>query len=138
LVSAIRDHKKRRRIAMSDNLEDDDLDNEEEVLDEEEEDLDKEDLELAEEFQKLVTSITAKIDKHLKAASKELNKAIKLSEKHGVPFHSNISFLGQSYTPSTFSSSKFADLDRETISDITDVWDEYMMDGGGWQHSAVC
>jgi hypothetical protein len=94
--------------------------------------------ELEAEFQALVDDVGVQIDKHVKAASKELKKAIALSEKHSVPFRPGISFLSNTYMPTSFSDSKFAELDNEVVCEIADVWGDYIFEGGGWQHSSVC
>jgi nucleosome binding factor SPN SPT16 subunit len=114
-----------------------DQDLEQEELDEENED-EESNPELEAEFKSLVDSVGAQIDEHVKAASIELRKAIELSEKHGVPFRPNISFLSNTYMPVSFSNSKFAKLDNDVICEIADVWGEYIFEGGGWEHSAVC
>jgi hypothetical protein len=93
---------------------------------------------LAKEFAAMCEDIGAQINAHVEAASKELRKAIALSEKHGVPFLPNISFLRNSYMPSSFFDSKFAELDQEVVCEIANVRGDYLFDGGGWQHSAVC
>jgi len=93
---------------------------------------------LAQEFQELCNDVGAQILVHVKAASAELRKAVALSEKHGVPFRPNISFLANSYMPESFSDSKFAELDNDVVCEIADVWGDYLFEGGGWQHSSVC
>jgi hypothetical protein len=102
------------------------------------EDLDPHETPLAKEFEKLCEDIGAQIDAHVEAASKELRKAIALSEKHGVPFRPNISFLSNSYMPESFFDSKFSKLDNDVVCEIASVWGDYLFEGGGWQHSSVC
>ena len=70
-------------------------------------------------------------------AKKALSEAVALSEAYGIPFRPSISFLGNSYHPRSFNDGKFAELDSDTVSDITGAWREYD-DECGWQHSAVC
>ncbi len=82
--------------------------------------------------------VSAQIDAHVAAASKELKKAIDLSEKHGVPFRPNISFLSNTYMPESFFKSKFAKLDNDVVCEVADVWGDYIFEGGGWQHSSIC
>lgn len=94
--------------------------------------------ELEAEFQELVDSIGAEIEVHLAAASKELAKAVALSEKHGVPFTASLSPLSQPYVPASFSGSKFSKLDNDKVSEIADVWGDYLFDGDGWLHSSIC
>jgi hypothetical protein len=103
-----------------------------------EEELDEEPSELEVEFQELVTDVGAQIEVHVEKAIKALNKAVALSEKHGVPFRPGISFLSNTYMPESFSKSKFAKIDNETVCEIADVWGDYIFEGGGWEHSSVC
>lgn len=55
-------------------------------------------------FKEVNKSVTLQIDKYLESASKELAKAVKLSEDTGVPFESHISELDRSrtYAPKSF------------------------------------
>jgi hypothetical protein len=104
----------------------------------EDEEVDPMESPLAKEFQKLCDDVGAQIKAHVKASSEELRKAISLSEKYGVPFRPNISFLGNSYMPDSFLNSKFNKLDHEVVSEIAGVWGDYLFECGGWQHSDVC
>lgn len=99
------------------------------------EDLDPEDSPIEREFRIKSKEISEAIDKKIDEASAALGEAVKLSEKHGIPFRSNISFLDQGYSPST-TRSIYSELDKEFVRTITGVYNEY--DGEGWEHSAVC
>ncbi len=90
--------------------------------------------ELEAEFKAHWEKHEAEIQKHVDKAYKSLQKAIALADEHGIPFYSSVSFLGQNYTPAVLK--KFADLDQQTIDDITGTYNEY--GGEGWQHSDVC
>lgn len=96
-------------------------------------DVEPEDNEMEREFRALVPDAMKKIDEKLALASKYLDEAIAISEETGVPFSSNISFLGQSYKPTSFEK-KFPEVDRELMTNLTGSYNEY----AGWQHSAVC
>jgi hypothetical protein len=105
----------------------------------EETDEGEEESELAKEFREHCEKTQARIDEKLDKARKYLREAVELSEKAGVPFDSDISFLSNGYVPNSFTGSKYANLDNEVISEITGVYGEYIdFDCGGWEHSAVC
>lgn len=106
----------------------------EEFEDEENEEESEDQTELELEFKAHWEKYEAKIQEHVDAAARALQKAVDLADKHGIPFYSSVSFLGQNYTPAVLD--KFADLDQSTIDDITGTYNEY--GGEGWQHSDVC
>lgn len=85
------------------------------------------------EFRNTAIRVTALINEKLKVASEALREAVQLSEEHGIPFHSYISFLSQSYSPGN-TKDKFPGVDSEFIEEFTNSYNEY----DGWQHSAVC
>jgi len=90
--------------------------------------------ELEREFQKVVEKASAKIEEQIKIARQAIDKAVKISEKYGVPFYSGITPLGMSYTPSSFFE-KFDELSSEFVEDK--LWfsvSEYE----GWEHSSIC
>jgi hypothetical protein len=91
---------------------------------------------LVEKFKSLCDEVSPKIQSHLDKARKELDRAVELSEKHGIPFSAGVSLLGNNYMPRSFKKSEFKDLDEKVISDLTDVY----IDGSypGWEYSAVC
>lgn len=93
----------------------------------------KEDSPLERQFRLAVKKADEEISQKLQIAMVALGEAIDLSEKYGVPFNSGISFLAQSYRPSTLKS-KFPDLDNVFISNVSDSYNEY----DGWEHSEVC
>lgn len=91
--------------------------------------------ELEKEFVSVSDKFHNEIKKHLKDAREALKKAIDLSEEYGIPFESPISFLCNSYIPSSLHG-KFGDIDKDFVAEITGVYNEY--DSDGWEHSAVC
>lgn len=91
--------------------------------------------ELEQEFEKVVNSVKNEIEGKLAHAQKYIREAVRLSEEHGVPFSTGVSEIGNTYTPRSFTKSKFATLDCEFVDSVTGVYEtEYC----GWQHSAVC
>ncbi len=103
---------------------------------EEEEEVPEEDLsELEAEFTAACEKHMVEIDKQIEIASKALQKAEKLAEKYGIPFHSHITPISQSYAPSSFYE-KFNGLDSEFVYDLTSA----CVDDGcqGWEHSSIC
>ncbi len=100
-------------------------------------DLDPEDNDLEREFRTASSDILSDIQRKVKAASKLLQDAVDLSEKHGIPFSSEISFLGQSYFPTTFSD-KYGELEADFVDAITGATTAYYGEDAGWEHSDVC
>jgi hypothetical protein len=96
-----------------------------------------EQLALEAEFEAVVKKAHSEIDAEVKIARDHIARAVKLSEKYGIPFHAGVSPLGNNYTPQSFKT-KFPGLDTEFVSDVTGTWDEENYQYGGWQHSAVC
>lgn len=89
--------------------------------------------ELEKEFKAAAEKYSRLIDAKVAQASQLLSEACDISEEHGIPFESNISFLSQGYVPESFAT-KFKDLDRDIMYQVTNVYNEYE----GWEHSAVC
>lgn len=89
------------------------------------------------EFEDLVNAHKAEIQAKVTEASKVLDEAVALSEKYGIPFYAQVSFLSQSYTPDSYYE-KFGDLDKDTVNDLTDCYPGGEWGGSGWEHSAVC
>ena len=123
---------------MIDHIEQDDEDNEQDS-----EDVDPYEAPLAKEFAQLCQDVGKEIKAKIAEARKSLREAEEIADKHGVPFHSGISPLSNSYVPGSFSKTKFAELDQEVVCEIADVWGEYISDllggyHGGWLHSQVC
>lgn len=100
-------------------------------------DLDLEDNELEREFRNEANVVLSDIMSKVRLASKILQEAVDISEEHGVPFSSEISFIGQSYFPTTFSD-KYGELDADFVDAITGASTSYYGDGAGWEHSDVC
>lgn len=96
----------------------------------------EEDSEHEREFRLVALEAQAKIEAKLKLASKALDEAEELAEKYGVPFHSGISPLSQSYFPTT-TSEKFPEVSEDFVQEISGAYhSDY--GGEGWQHSSVC
>lgn len=98
-------------------------------------DLDVEDTPLEREFRLKANEVLAEIHRKCSEGARLLSEAVKLSEEHGIPFHPEISFLGQSYFPNSFEE-KYKGVDRDLVYSITDASSEYGY--GGWEHSDVC
>lgn len=92
---------------------------------------------LEDEFTELVTKHKQEIEAMLREASDALDEAVQLSEEYGIPFNSQISFLSQGYTPTSFKD-KFDKLDHEMVCDLTGCYPGGEYGGDGWEHSAVC
>lgn len=95
------------------------------------------DARLEKEFETLADSVGAEIQSKLKEAEKLLNEACALADEHGIPFFTNISLLGQPYVPEAFET-KWNDLDRDFVANITEVASYDLGSAYGWQHSMVC
>ncbi|HVI42688.1 MAG TPA: hypothetical protein VM577_18745 [Anaerovoracaceae bacterium] len=108
------------------------------------EDEDEKESELSEEdqaaleakFKKAYDKAVAKIEEQIEIASEAISKAEEISEKYGIPFHSSITPLSQSYRPASFSE-KWAGLE-DSLDDLTDGELYGVPDYEGWEHSAVC
>jgi len=98
-------------------------------------DLDEEDSDLEKQFRQTASKALKLIHAKVAEAETALSEACDISEKYGVPFDSNISFLSQSYSPDTMEE-KFPNVDLSFINEITGSSNEYGY--GGWEHSAVC
>lgn len=109
-------------------------DGEEESLDQY--DVYAEDTEVERSFRAVAADASRRIEEKLALASKYLDEAVEISNETGVPFHTGISFLSQSYFPGN-TSEKFEDVDTDFINDITGAYHSEYGDEG-WQHSAVC
>ncbi len=91
---------------------------------------------LEEEFLALVSSIGEQIKAKIRIAEQALDEAVDLADKHGIPFYSEVSQIGQSYVPDSFDE-RFESLDKETVADLLDI-SEYNLNHMGWRHSQVC
>lgn len=99
--------------------------------------LEKEFEQLCNEFEEKAKNFKANVDKLLNGARGYLDQAVELSKKEGIPFNSYISPLSNTFVPKSFYDSKFKDLDKGIIEDITGVCiDQYSP--YGWEHSAIC
>lgn len=95
-----------------------------------------EDTELERSYRKAAHEAREKIEELLDKASRAISDAEDIANKYGVPFHSRVSPLGQSYFPGS-TAKLYPDLDPEFVKDVTGVYhSEYGEEG--WQHSAVC
>jgi hypothetical protein len=92
---------------------------------------------LEKEFTNVFNTHKNEINAKLAEAGKYLEEAEQLAEKYGIPFYSNISFLGQSYYPASYGK-KFKELDRDFVSELTNAYPGEYGDNVGWEHSAVC
>lgn len=92
--------------------------------------------ELEQEFRKLFDEKIDLIHAKLSQAVKLVDEAVAISEEFGIPFEGNISPIGQSYYPKTFSE-KFGKLDIDIVTDITGAYSEDP-EYCGWTHSAIC
>ena len=110
----------------------------EELHEDELEDQDPYETPLAKEFAQHCEDIRKLIAVKVDVARQAMKEACQIAEKHGVPFRAGISPLSNTYMPASFSVSKFAELDQEVICEIAEVWGDYLFEGGGWLHSAVC
>jgi hypothetical protein len=115
----------------------DDEDLEEDDLDEDEyrEKTPEELSQLEEEFKAALKIAKDKINAKLAEAMDALVEAENISEEYGIPFHSNISPLSQTYTPASYKK-KFGDI--PDIVDELSNWDNAPGEYEGWEHSAVC
>ncbi len=87
---------------------------------------------LEKKFKEVSDKISAEIAEQLKTANEAVNKAVELSEKHGIPFRAPVSPLVQNYVPRSFDN-LWPDLDTDCLKNIG-VW--YTEDG--WEHSRIC
>lgn len=102
----------------------------------EDNDEDLEDDTLDAEFIKIADATNKEIEAKMEEACKALNEAVKLSEKNGIPFRANISFLGQSYIPKSFEN-KFPDVDLDQALEYMGAWRTDFQETG-WAHSSIC
>ena len=91
------------------------------------------DSELEREFRNAADAAHNLINVKLQEASKLLDEAVKISEECGVPFHTEISYVGNAYLPES-AKKKFPNLDFESMKDISGSDHEY--DSPGWENSS--
>lgn len=92
---------------------------------------------LESEFESLLSEIGDQIQDKVRQAEKLLKEACELADEHGVPFFTNVSLLGQPYVPESFET-KWQDLDRDFVANLTEVASYDLGSAYGWQHSQVC
>lgn len=90
-------------------------------------------VDLEKQFREAVKEVTKEINKHIVNSRVELNKAVELAEKHGVPFRSSMVDMDRSraYVPRSFSS-KWEDLDDEFLYDELDG--DFSSYDSGWEY----
>jgi len=96
--------------------------------------LDEVDNEFEREFRLNMEKASDLINEKLREANKSLSEAEAIAEEYGVPFSSNISPLGQDYTPSSMRG-KYPELDADFMHEQAGTSNDCEY---GWQHSAVC
>lgn len=109
-------------------------DNWEPDLDDEEAEEEPEAVEIDAEFEAYCDKALTKIGAQIDIATKAIDKAVKLSEKYGVPFESNITPLSMSYTPANIDE-RFQELDSEQVYNLVGA---YLNEYEGWEHSSIC
>lgn len=87
---------------------------------------------LEKEFTVLHNQVGDLIREKVETAQVLLNEAIKLSDEHGIPFETSLSYIDNQYIPSSFKR-KFAHLDQDFLESLG----IYNTDSG-WQHSDIC
>lgn len=98
--------------------------------------LDPVDSPIERKFRLAVTQANAEMNKHLEDASEALRKAVEVAEKYGVPFDSNISPIGNTYSPESVRS-LHPKVSTDFIDSLTGTYDEENYEYGGWKHSAA-
>lgn len=91
---------------------------------------------LEKEFKALVKSVGNEINAKVKQAEQLLTEACNLADKHGIPFDSGISHLGQVYVPESFKT-RFGTLDKEDAAELLGVYEDDLDHSRGWRHSQV-
>jgi hypothetical protein len=89
------------------------------------------------DFKQLMDTVGEEIFQRVRLAEENLRAAVELSDKHGIPFFSNVSELGQAYVPNSFSN-KWKKLSKELVRDLTEVFPDDLKNGDGWSHSQIC
>lgn len=91
---------------------------------------------LENEFLTLCSTIGEEIRSKVEQAEKCIAEACQLADRHGIPFYSEVSELGQSYVPNLFNE-RFHSLDQKTVAELLDMrtWD--LDHWRGWKHSQI-
>lgn len=85
---------------------------------------------------KLIEEFKFEVRPFLDAAEAELDKAVAVAEKHGLPLSTSISFIYNRYVPKSFYE-KYSDEQRVLLKEYELCWgSEYETEG--WIHSMVC
>lgn len=113
-----------------------DIDHDEDENEEESELSEEDRTDLEEKFKKAYAKASEKIDEQIEIAQKAISKAEEISEKYGIPFHSQITPLSMTYRPESFSD-KWGEL-VDSLDELTDGEMYGVPDYEGWEHSAVC
>jgi hypothetical protein len=92
---------------------------------------------LEKSFEELVDTIGEQIKAHIKAAQQAILLATDLADTHGIPFFTEVSEIGQPYIPYSFRD-KWADLDPNYVSDLTEIEASELARNGGWSTSQIC
>ena len=87
---------------------------------------------LERDFWDVKRTVSANIEKHLIDAQKSIAAAVKLAEKHGIPFETDLSPMNQVYFPHSFND-KWGEL-SESLRKDQDLIDIK----NGWQASKLC
>jgi hypothetical protein len=95
------------------------------------------DANLEKEFENLVDTIGQEIKDKIDQAETLLNEACALADEYGIPFFTNVSLLGQPYVPEKFGA-KWRDLDRDFVTNMTEVMAPDLGSSVGWAHSSIC
>jgi hypothetical protein len=97
--------------------------------------MEKENLsELEQKFESALNEGRKKINEQLDIAYAAIEKAEKLSEEYGIPFHAGCSPLSQQYFPASYDE-KWSSISPEILEKFGCYKNEY---ASGWEHSAVC
>ncbi|HVI42690.1 MAG TPA: hypothetical protein VM577_18755 [Anaerovoracaceae bacterium] len=87
---------------------------------------------IREKFDVALKAAHAEINAHIENAREEINKAVKISEKTGVPFSSDvIEFTSRVYIPKSMAK-KWPEVDYDILSDL-DLYTQDM-DQPGWEY----
>jgi len=85
--------------------------------------------ELENKFRATVEKYMPEIEEKLSAASKLIDEACAISEKHGIPFHGITNNVSDTYRPENI-----PDVSDDLIDELCGAYGEYE----GWQHSGLC
>ena len=91
---------------------------------------------LEKEYKENYEAHAEEIAAEVELAKQHLDKAVRLSEKYGIPIDNGISYIsGNSYMPESLMEGEFAEVwENEDLKDEYGFYAEW----SGWQHSSVC